>query len=116
LKQGGAKIDLYKIDYKDHETAETKCSSLITKNVNGNLSDSCTKATDGKKCNEEQRLYEDCLTKVNPENIAVSVIASYEFSGDISYTPALENPRVFVWRSNKQELVLPMVIATILEE
>ena len=116
LKQGNTKIDLYKIDYKDHETAETKCSSLITKNVNADLTDSCTKATDGKRCNEEQRLYEDCLTKVNPENIAVSVIASYEFSGDISYTPALENPRVFVWRSNKQELVLPMIIATILEE
>ena len=116
LKQGNAKIDLYKIDYKDHETAKTKCSSLITKNVNADLTDSCTKSADGKRCNEEQRLYEDCLTKVNPENIAVSVIASYEFSGDISYTPALENPRVFVWRSNKQELVLPMVIATILEE
>ena len=116
LKQGGAKIDLYKIDYKDHETAETKCSSLITKNVDPELTDSCTKANDGKKCNEEQRLYEDCLTKVNPENIAVSVIASYEFTWDTSYTPALENPRVFVWRSNKQELVLPMVIATILEE
>ncbi len=116
LKQDNTKIDLYKIDYNGHETAETKCSSLITKNVKADLTDSCTKATDGKKCNEEQRLYEDCLTKVNPENIAVSVIASYEFSGDISYTPALENPRVFVWRSNKQELVLPMVIATILEE
>jgi hypothetical protein len=84
--------------------------------VDPELTDSCTKANDGKKCNEEQRLYEDCLTKVNPENIAVSVIASYEFDGDISYTPALENPRVFVWRSNKQELVLPMVIAKILEE
>jgi hypothetical protein len=88
---------------------------LITKNVNAELTDSCTKASDVKKCNEEQRLYEDCLTKVNPENIAVSVIASYEFTGDESYTPALENPRVFVWRSNKQELILPMVIATVLE-
>lgn len=120
LKQGGAKIDLYKIDYKDHETAETKCSSLITKNVNAELTDSCTKVSTWeirvRPCNEEQRLYEDCLTKVNPENIAVSVIASYEFTWDTSYTPALENPRVFVWRSNKQELVLPMVIAKILEE
>ena len=115
LKTDNTKVDLYKIDYNGHETAETKCSSLITKNVNADLTDSCTKATDGKKCNEEQRLYEDCLTKVNPENIAVSVIASYEFTGDESYTPALENPRVFVWRSNKQELVLPVVIATILE-
>ncbi len=116
LKQDNTKVDLYKIDYKDHETAETKCSSLITKNVDPELTDSCTKANDSKKCNEEQRLYEDCLTKVNPENIAVSVIASYEFTWDTSYTPALENPRVFVWRSNKQELVLPMVIAKILEE
>jgi len=116
LKTDNTKVDLYKIDYNWHETAETKCSSLITKNVNAELTDSCTKSSDGKKCNEEQRLYEDCLSKVNPENIAVSVIASYEFSWDISYTPALENPRVFVWRSNKQELVLPMAIATILEE
>jgi hypothetical protein len=120
LKTDNTKVDLYKIDYKDHETAETKCSSLITKNVDAELTDSCTKVSTWeirvKPCNEEQRLYEDCLTKVNPENIAVSVIASYEFDGNISYTPALENPRVFVWRSNKQELVLPMVIATILEE
>ena len=116
LKQDNTKVDLYKINYNNHETAETKCSSLITKNVNAELTDSCTKATDWKKCNEEQRLYEDCLTKVNPENIAVSVISSYEFSWDISYTPALENPRVFVRRSNKQELVLPMIIAKILKE
>jgi hypothetical protein len=57
---------------------------LITKNVDAELTDSCTKVDTGsirvKKCNEEQRLYEDCLTKVNPENIAVSVIASYEFT------------------------------------
>lgn len=120
LKQDNTKVDLYKIDYKDHETAETKCSSLITKNVNAELTDSCTKVSTWeirvRQCNEEQRLYEDCLTKVNPENIAVSVIASYEFTADESYTPALENPRVFVRRSNKQELVLPMVIATILEK
>lgn len=116
LKQDNVKVDLYKIDYKDHETAETKCSSLITKNVNANLTDSCTKATDGKKCNEEQRLYEDCLTKVNPENIAVSVIASYEFTWDSSDSPALYNPRVFVWRSNNQELILPMAIRTLLQQ
>ena len=193
LKQDNTKVDLYKIDYKDHETAETKCSSLITKNVNPDSTDLCIKACtkrfcyaedyddpdlssaikslwlrstycpnifcqavadDGtysnqkhyywnqdskkmilipnvyyvsdcdfydkkywlKSCNEEQRIYEDCITNVNPENIAVSVIASYEFSWDTSYTPALENPRVFVRRSNKQELVLPMIIATILEE
>lgn len=115
LKQDNAKVDLYKIDYKDHETSETKCSSLITKNVNAELTDSCTKATDGKKCNEEQRLYEDCLTKVNPENIAVSAIASYEFTGDSSNSPALYNPRVFVRRSNKQELILPIEIRNLIE-
>jgi hypothetical protein len=80
------------------------------------LTDSCTKVTDGKKCNEEQRLYEDCLTKVNPENIAVSVIASYQFEGNSSESPALYNPRVFVWRSNKQELILPMTIRTLIEK
>ena len=116
LKQDNVKVDLYKIDYKDHETAETKCSSLITKNVDADLTDSCTKATDGKRCNEEQRLYEDCLTKVNPENIAVSVIASYEFTWDSSSSPALNNPRVFVRRSNKQELILPMAIRTMIEK
>ena len=116
LKQDNVKVDLYKIDYKDNETAETKCSSLITKNVKAELTDSCTKATDGKKCNEEQRLYEDCLTKVNPENIAVSVIASYEFTGYSSNSPALYNPRVFVWRSNNQELILPIAIRTLLQQ
>lgn len=116
LKTDNVKVDLYKIDYKDHETAETKCSSLITKNVNADLTDSCTKATDGKRCNEEQRLYEDCLTKVNPENIAVSLIASHEFTGDSSSTPALYNPRVFVRRSNKQELILPIAIRTLIQQ
>ena len=120
LKQDNTKVDLYKIDYNWHETAETKCSALITKNVDAELTDSCTKVETGsirvKKCNEEQRLYEDCLTKVNPENIAVSVIASYEFTGDSSYSPALDNPRVFVRRSNKQELVLPMSISTVTQE
>ena len=116
LKQGNIKVDLYKIDYNWHETAETKCSSLITKNVKAELSDSCTKATDGKRCNEEQRLYEDCLTKVNPENIAVSVVASYEFTWDSTNSPALYNPRVFVRRSNNQELILPMSIRTLIEK
>ena len=116
LKQDNVKVDLYKIDYKDHETAETKCSSLITKNVNADLIDSCTKVTDGKRCNEEQRLYEDCLTKVNPENIAVSVIASYEFTWDSNSSPALNNPRVFVRRFNKQELILPIAIRTMIEK
>ena len=120
LKQDNAKVDLYKIDYNWHETAETKCSALITKNVDAELTDSCTKVDTGeiivKKCNEEQRLYEDCLIKVNPENIAVSVISSYEFTWDSSYSPALDNPRVFVRRSNKQELILPIKIRTTVEK
>jgi hypothetical protein len=53
---------------------------------------------------------------VNPENIAVSVIASYQFEGNSSESPALYNPRVFVWRSNKQELILPMTIRTLIEK
>jgi hypothetical protein len=61
-------------------------------------------------------LYEDCLTKVNPENIAVSAIASYEFTGESSSSPALYNPRVFVRRSNKQELILPIEIRNLIEK
>ena len=116
LKQDNTKVDLYKIDYKNNETAETKCSSLITKNVNPDFTDSCKKITPENKCNAEQKIYEDCLSKVNPENIAVSVIASHEFTGDSSSTPALYNPRVFVWRSNKQELILPIAIRNLLEQ
>lgn len=115
LKTDNTKVDLYKIDYNANETAETKCSALVTKNVNSELTDSCTKSSDGKKCNEEQRLYEDCLTKVNPENIAVSVISSYEFTWDSSSSPALYNPRVFVRRSAKQELILPIEIRNLIE-
>lgn len=116
LKQDNTKVDLYKIDYNWHETAESKCGSLVTKNVDAAATDLCTKVIDGKKCNQEQKMYEDCLKKVNPENIAVSVIASYEFTGDSSYSPALDNPRVFVRRSNLQELVLPMTISTITQK
>lgn len=116
LKQWNTKVDLYKIDYNENETAETKCSSLITKNVNSDLTDSCSTISKDNKCNEEQRLYEDCLTKVNPENIAVSLVASHEFTGDSSETPAAYNPRVFVWRANKQELILPVFISNILEQ
>ena len=118
LKQDNIKVDLYKIDYNWHETAETKCSSLITKNVDAELTDSCTKASyEGtNKCNEEQRLYEDCLTKVNPENIAVSLVASHEFTWDSSDSPALYNPRVFVRRSAKQELILPIETRTMIEK
>ena len=115
LKNDNVKVDLYKIDYNWHETSETKCSSLITKNVDADLTNSCTKIIAGRKCNEEQRLYEDCLSKVNPENIAVSVIASYEFTWDSSNSPALNNPRVFVRRANKQELILPIATRTTIE-
>ena len=114
LKTDNVKVDLYKIDYNGNETAETKCSSLITKNVNPELINSCTTSTSW-KCSEEQRIYEDCLTKVNPNNIAVSLIASHEFTWDSSDSPALNNPRVFVWRSAKQELILPIETRTTIE-
>ena len=114
LKTDNVKVDLYKIDYNSNETAETKCSSLITKNVDSELTNSCTTSSNW-KCNEEQRLYEDCLTKVNPENIAVSLVASHEFTWDSSDSPALNNPRVFVRRSAKQELILPIETRTLLE-
>ena len=115
LKTDNVKVDLYKIDYNWNETAETKCSSLITKNVDAELTNSCSTISNG-RCNEEQRLYEDCLTKVNPDNIAVSLIASHEFTWDSSNSPALNNPRVFVRRSAKQELILPVTIRNTIEK
>jgi hypothetical protein len=57
LKTDNTKVDLYKIDYKDHETAETKCSSLITKNVNADLTGLCTKACTKRFCYAED--YDD---------------------------------------------------------
>ena len=116
LTNDNVKVDLYKIDYNSHETADTKCSSLITKNVKAELTDSCSKSTNTKTCNQEQKAYEDCLKKVNPENIAVSLIASHEFDWDSSYSPALHNPRLFVRRSAKQELILPVQITNIIEK
>ena len=116
LTNDNVKVDLYKIDYKSHENAETKCSSLITNNVNPDFSDSCKRVSTGNTCNTEQKIYEDCISKVNPENIAVSLIASHEFSWDSSNSPALYNPRVFVWRSAKQELILPVNIRTLISK
>lgn len=116
LTTDNIKVDLYEINYKEHETAETKCSSLITKNVDASKTTSCTTTNNYKECNEEQRLYEECLTEVNPDNIAVSVIASHEFTWDYSDSPALYNPRTFVWKSNNQELILPITIRTTLEQ
>jgi hypothetical protein len=82
------KIDLYKIDYSKNETAQTKCSSLP------------------RGSNE----YSSCVASVNPENIAVEVIHSYEFDGGTAYSPALSNPRMFVWNREKNLLLLPVII------
>ena len=84
------KVDLYKIDYSKRETPQTKCSSL----------------------NKDSKEYISCLESVNPENIAVEVIRSYEFTEGQAASPALYNPRMFVWNSAKNLLLLPVVSYT----
>jgi len=79
------KLDFYKIDFNAKETAETKCSSLAGTEI-----------------------YQDCVISVNPENIAVSLLASHEFGGDTSYSPSLYNPRMFVWNNVKKDLLMPL--------
>lgn len=102
------KIDLYKIDYNAKETAQTKCSSLITKDVNPNATDLCVKSD--APCTRDQMAYESCVASVDTNNIAVSAVSSYEFTGGYSYSPSLDNPRMFVWNSSKNQLLLPIVI------
>lgn len=114
LKTDKIKVDLYKIDYNMKETVETKCSSLITKNVDSSKSNSCLSSAT--PCGQEQMIYESCVADVNPNNIAVSLVASHEFDWDSGDSPALYNPRVFVRRSAKQELLLPIETRTMLEE
>ena len=114
LKTDKIKVDLYKIDYNMKETVETKCSSLITKNVDPSKSNSCLSSAT--PCGQEQMIYESCVADVNPNNIAVSLVASHEFDWDSGDSPALYNPRVFVRRSAKQELLLPIETKTMLEE
>jgi hypothetical protein len=80
------KVDLYKIDYTQRETAQTKCSSLTA----------------------DKKLYEDCVSSVNSGNIAVELVHSYEFTGGYSSSPALNNPRMFVWNAAKKLILLPL--------
>lgn len=80
------KVDLYKIDYNKKETAETKCSSL-------------------KKNSKE---YTSCVASVNSDNIAVTLETSHTFTGGKATSPALNNPRMFVWNSAKNLLLLPV--------
>jgi len=82
------KLDFYKINFKAKETVETKCSSL-----QGTVA---------------KAVYDDCVRSVNPENIAVSLLASHEFGGDMSYSPSLHNPRMFVWNIAKKDLLMPL--------
>ena len=84
------KIDLYKINYSAKETAQTKCSSL----------------------KKESKEYTSCVASVNPDNIAVELLHSYEFAGQAS-SPALYNPRMFVWNSAKNLILLPLVSYTV---
>jgi hypothetical protein len=84
------KVDLYKIDYSKKETAQTKCSSLAP----------------------ESKAYQSCLEGVNPDNIAVELVNSYEFTGGTASSPALNNPRMFVRDANRKQLLLPVFIST----
>ena len=86
------KLDLYKIDFNAPETVETKCSSL-----QGTVA---------------KAVYDDCVRSVNPKNIAVSLLASHEFGGDMSYSPSLYNPRMFVWNAAKKDLLMPLFAYT----
>ncbi len=100
------KLDLYKIDFTAEETAITKCTSLITKDVNPQETTLCARSSE--KCSEAQYLYEDCVSKVNSGNIAVSLLKTHEFEGEVVSSPSLINPRMFVWDTKKKELMMPV--------
>lgn len=104
------KLDLYKIDFNAQETVKTKCSSLITKDVNVNSTSLC--AMSAQPCSPDQLLYEQCVHSVNSDNIAVSLLSSHEFSGDMSYSPSLYNPRMFVWDTVKKNILIPLFSCT----
>lgn len=105
VRNVGIKLDLYRIDFSAKETVETKCSSLITPELDAQHLSGCLQSAT--KCSAAQLLYETCVSQVNSGNIAVSLVHSYVFTGNFVSSPALHHPRTFVWNSTKKELMLP---------
>ena len=68
---------MYKIDFNANETVDSKCSSLITDEVDKNQTSSCLRSN--APCNADQQMYESCVASVNPENILVELVAAHPF-------------------------------------
>ena len=102
----GVKVDLYRIDFNASETVDSKCSSLVTDGVDKDQTFSCLRSD--VSCSAVQKVYEQCVASVNPENILVELVSSHAFEGDMSISPAVYNPRMFVWSTSKKQLQLPV--------
>ena len=81
------KVDMYKIDYNNQETADSLC---------------------GKLANEDEETYDSCLSSVDTSRILVEQVDSLVYGDKGSYTPVAQNPRLFVMNSNN-ELLLPLL-------
>lgn len=87
------KVDVYEIDFDKKETAESKCE----------------------KIKSDEELYADCVESVDTNNVRVSQIDSNIVWWQGSRSEAMENPRLFVLKSDGT-LMLPALINDIKTE
>jgi len=88
-RQEGLQVSLYKVDYDESETVESKCSWL-----------------EGSDFEED---YDNCVDSVDENNIRISMLDSRLFGWRWSSSEAMENPRLFNINSHNV-VTLPMLL------
>ncbi len=92
IVNAGVKLSIYKVDYNNKETVQTKCWDLQQ------AKDTLTLDA-----------FEKCKKEVNPNNIAVSTVDEKVYGGQGSDSEVLRNPRLFVIDRNNR-LTLPLFL------
>ena len=112
----GLKIDLYEINYDKKVTAVSQECSTFSYNQCPN---SCVKNSCASACEPDAEVCIDlCVEKCeNPKDyswdkdyIEVKQLYSHVLWDSWSYSEALRNPRMFMWNTNKNLLLLPTTI------
>lgn len=86
-RTAGLKLDVYKVNYAQKETADSLCGSLVG----------------------DETAHSACLKDLDPSRIKVEQIDSLTLGQEGSYSPVLDNPRLFVM-DDDQTLILPLLL------
>ncbi len=96
IVNAGVKLSIYKVDYNNKETVQTKCGDL-------------KKLWELKNNVMNTEAFEKCKKEVNPNNIAVNTVDEKVYGGQGSDSEVLKNPRLFVIDRNNR-LTLPLFL------